>query len=1122
MSSDRRPRAFAVALVVLAFASIGIASAVATGKHARGPFAHGGYRGLSAKRVLAGSHGVSSRVIVVLRNQLSTLPASKRHVKARIAAEAGANASIESDVQRAGGHIYRRYHALNAFAATVSKTERADLARSRQVASVIPDTVVKLPGLDNSPANPNAAAGPTNNAQQICPTDPSKPLLEPEALQTTHTAFTDPSTPQAQNLATGAGVKVAFFADGLDINNPDFIRPDGSHVFIDYKDFSGDGLSAPSNSLEAFGDASSIAAQGRQTYDISQFVNPAHPLPPGCNITVRGVAPGASLIGMKVFGNADSAFNSVILQGLDYALANDHPDVISESFGGYPIPDSTQDLTRLFNEQAVAAGVTVVESSGDSGVEASPSSASSDPSVISAGASTTFRNYAQGTQYGFQFSNGGWLSDNISSIESAGFTQGGRTLDLIAPGEANWALCTANTALYQGCTNFAGQPTNLESFGGTSESAPLIAGGAALVIQAYRQAHGGVSPSPSQVRQLLTSTATDLDAPSDEQGAGELDTLAAVQAAESINGGSHPSGQNQLVSPTQLDLSDQAGSQFSQAVKVTNAGSSQEFFSAHVRQLSKQLSNQTGSVTLSSASPTFVDQFGDTVPYQKIQFHVPAGADRLVTFLSWNDATSRVGLTLIDPTGKFAAYTRPQGDGNHGEVDVQKPVGGTWTGLIFRRDGTFTGPVQWQATSQQFGNADGVSPLSIKLNPGQTGTFHVAGNFPGSAGDSNQDLVVSSSSGGRSIVPIALRSLIPIGAGGGNFSGTLIGGNGRNGFFQPAQIDTYDFEVPRGQPELSASLSFPKSPGTEVFASLVNPEGQTVTGADNAFFDAGGNKQFGSGLEAYATSPEPGRWRLVVDVINPLGGQNLAEPYSGRIGFSPPPVHVTGLPNSASAKLPAGQPATVTVRLNNNGAGADEAYLDPRSTKTADMSLLSLTPDTNIAFPIPAGTNPPLYLVPTETTQLGALAEATEPVTFDFGYGDPDIAAISSGNSAAGSFKGAATPGVWSLAPDPVGPFTGPAPTGKVSTGMVAHTLGFDPNASSSTGDIEAELVDPNAAGFSPLLLTPGQTGTMTLTITPSGKPGKTVKGTLFVNSFDEETDLSSELVALPYEYTIG
>ena len=322
MSGSTR-RFFVLALAVLALSVAGIGVAVAKSRHASGPFAHGHHAGLSAKRVLAGTKQVRTRVIVVLRNQLKSLPATRAHVRARISAEASADAVIESDVARSGGRIYKQYHALNAFAASVSSTERSALVSNAQVSAVVPDTVVTLPGIDTEPVSTSVKGNSSSSgsgAQQVCPANPSQPLLEPEALQTTHTAYSDPSTPQAQNLATGTGVKVAFFADGLDINNPDFIRPDGSHVFIDYKDFSGEGPNAPSDALEAFGDASSIAAQGSQTYDLSQFVNPAHPLPAGCNIKVRGIAPGASLIGIKVFGNADSAFNSVILQGLDYAL----------------------------------------------------------------------------------------------------------------------------------------------------------------------------------------------------------------------------------------------------------------------------------------------------------------------------------------------------------------------------------------------------------------------------------------------------------------------------------------------------------------------------------------------------------------------------------------------------------------------------------------------------------------------------------------------------------------------------------------------------------------------------------------------------------------------------------
>ena len=42
--------------------------------------------------------------------------------------------------------------------------------------------------------------------------------------------------------------------------------------------------------------------------------------------------------------------------------------------------------------------------------------------------------------------------------------------------------------------------------------------------------------------------------------------------------------------------------------------------------------------------------------------------------------------------------------------------------------------------------------------------------------------------------------------------------------------------------------------------------------------------------------------------------------------------------------------------------------------------------------------------MPTETNRVDAVAQATVPVTFDFGYGDPDLPAISSGNTAAATF----------------------------------------------------------------------------------------------------------------------
>src|SRR5262249_29049290 len=162
---------------------------------------------------------------------------------------------------------------------------------------------------------------------------------------------------------------------------------------------------------------------------------------------------------------------------------------------------------------------------------------STNPDVIGVAATTTFRSYAQTTFAGFQFANGKWVNNNISSLSSGGISHSAQVPDLAAPGDLGWALCTPNLALYEECTDEAGRPASIQNFGGTSMSCPLTSGAAALVIEAYEKTHGGVRPAPALVKRILTSTATDLGHPAFEQGAGLLNTLAAVKAAMSWRDG---------------------------------------------------------------------------------------------------------------------------------------------------------------------------------------------------------------------------------------------------------------------------------------------------------------------------------------------------------------------------------------------------------------------------------------------------------------------------------------------------------------------------------------------------------------------------------------------------------
>jgi hypothetical protein len=114
------------------------------------------------------------------------------------------------------------------------------------------------------------------------------------------------------------------------------------------------------------------------------------------------------------------------------------------------------------------------------------------------------------------------------------------------------------------------------------------------------------------------------------------------------------------------------------------------------------------------------------------------------------------------------------------------------------------------------------------------------------------------------------------------------------------------------------------------------------------------------------------------------------------------------------------------------------------------------------------------------------------------------------------------TPGIWAAIPEEQGPFpdTG-APHATANVAAEAVTQLFDSAVNSSTGDVWAEAVDPTAT-FTPLLLAPGQTGTITVQITPSAPAGTVVSGSLQVDTFTPFTGSGDQIVAVPYAYKVG
>ena len=67
-----------------------------------------------------------------------------------------------------------------------------------------------------------------------------------------------------------------------------------------------------------------------------------------------------------------------------------------------------------------------------------------------------------------------------------------------------------------------------------------------------------------------------------------------------------------------------------------------------------------------------------------------------------------------------------------------------------------------------------------------------------------------------------------------------------------------------------------------------------------------------------------------------------------------------------------------------------------------------------------------------------------------------------------------------------------------------------------------ASSVDPAAfSSYAPLTLDPRQSGTITVTFTPSGRRGHTVDGFIGVDTFNEFSFSGDEVATIPYEYRV-
>ena len=279
--------------------------------------------------------------------------------------------------------------------------------------------------------------------------------------------------------------------------------------------------------------AGTIVSKGLQEYDIYNNTKKFH---------IKGIAPDAKIIPVKALWFGDILYAWLWSAGFDNDdvewnfSGSTRADIISNSWGVSTFPNfeyapgfdllslvmTTLSLPGSFNEDY--PGVLMVSSAGNSGHGyGTIGLPNASPTGISVGATTNnifvgFGPFKDEPRFG----NSTKYSDHVVDFSSRGPTLiGDPKPDLMSVG----AYSFTPSSVTKPSEDYKQDPFGM--FGGTSMSAPIVSGTAALVIQSLND--NSKQFSPFDIKNILMSTAKDMQNDPFTQGSGMVDSLDAVR-----------------------------------------------------------------------------------------------------------------------------------------------------------------------------------------------------------------------------------------------------------------------------------------------------------------------------------------------------------------------------------------------------------------------------------------------------------------------------------------------------------------------------------------------------------------------------------------------------------------